>query len=442
MRNIYILLLGLFLFSFFNICYSQKVDSLYEVGTWQGFRQGAVSYTFDDGCANQFTVAIPLFNQYDFKLTLFTVTSWGPNWSNLQAAADSGHEVANHTVNHGHLGTLTRDQLNTEFKSSQALINSRVKGQTSLTMAYPYCETAIDSICEKYFIAARICSNVIESKTPPDFMKISSFICGDQGQIKTSTDFNNKANSAAAAKGWVVYLIHGIINDKGVSDGGYSPVSSANLRGSIEYLDKNRDRIWVNTFGNVARYIKERNCTSVKEISANDSLITFDVTDTLDNLIYNFPITIRREYPQGWDTLEVTQNGRRIDYQTVEVNSTKYLMLDVVPDSGNVEIAKLGSITGVNTHNSRKPLSPYLMQNYPNPFNPVTRIDYQVSETGLVSIKVFDVLGREVKTLVNNVLSSGKYSVNFDARNLPSGLYFYTLTAGNYSSSRKLVLLK
>jgi hypothetical protein len=83
-----------------------------------------------------------------------------------------------------------------------------------------------------------------------------------------------------------------------------------------------------------------------------------------------------------------------------------------------------------------------LSQNFPNPFNPSTRINYFVPKESFVSIKVYDFLGREVTTLVNETKSTGSYEIVFDASNLPSGTYFYTLIAENYSSTMKMILLK
>jgi len=84
----------------------------------------------------------------------------------------------------------------------------------------------------------------------------------------------------------------------------------------------------------------------------------------------------------------------------------------------------------------------YLEQNYPNPFNPITTINYSIKLAGLATMKVYDLLGTEVATLVNEIKEAGSYSVTFNATNLPSGIYFYTLTSGNYSSTKKLLLLK
>jgi len=83
-----------------------------------------------------------------------------------------------------------------------------------------------------------------------------------------------------------------------------------------------------------------------------------------------------------------------------------------------------------------------LLQNYPNPFNPITIISYSLPVSGQVSLKVFDVLGREVALLVNEQKEAGIHKIEFDAKNLTSGIYFYSIQAGNYSETRKLILQK
>ena len=83
-----------------------------------------------------------------------------------------------------------------------------------------------------------------------------------------------------------------------------------------------------------------------------------------------------------------------------------------------------------------------LSQNYPNPFNPNTSISYSIPENGIVSLKVFDVLGREVATIVNENQSAGNHTINFDASKLSSGVYVYTLYAGSKVSSQKMILMK
>jgi hypothetical protein len=83
-----------------------------------------------------------------------------------------------------------------------------------------------------------------------------------------------------------------------------------------------------------------------------------------------------------------------------------------------------------------------LLQNYPNPFNPSTTIRYEIPERSFVTLKVFDILGNEISVLVDEMKEAGSYEIKFDGRALSSGIYFYTLTSGNFTSTKKLILLK
>jgi flagellar hook assembly protein FlgD len=83
-----------------------------------------------------------------------------------------------------------------------------------------------------------------------------------------------------------------------------------------------------------------------------------------------------------------------------------------------------------------------LEQNYPNPFNPKTTIKYEIPKSGFVTLQVYDVLGRLVKTLINEKQNAGTYEVEFDGTNLASGVYFYKLTADDFKAVKKMILLK
>jgi hypothetical protein len=83
-----------------------------------------------------------------------------------------------------------------------------------------------------------------------------------------------------------------------------------------------------------------------------------------------------------------------------------------------------------------------LHQNYPNPFNPATYIIYDIPKSSFVNITVFDVSGRVVKTLVNEQKTEGTYNIMFNASSLSSGIYFYKITAGSFTSTKKMILVK
>lgn len=99
-------------------------------------------------------------------------------------------------------------------------------------------------------------------------------------------------------------------------------------------------------------------------------------------------------------------------------------------------------ITGVEENNNSIPPRYLLSQNYPNPFNPSTKIQYSISSQQNVTLKVYDVLGKEVATLVNDEKPAGTYEVFFNGSNLSSGVYFYKLQSGSFVETRKLTLLK
>jgi uncharacterized membrane protein len=83
-----------------------------------------------------------------------------------------------------------------------------------------------------------------------------------------------------------------------------------------------------------------------------------------------------------------------------------------------------------------------LEQNYPNPFNPATTINFSIPQTGLVSLKIYDLLGKEIKTLVNEIREAGFHQVIFDASDFSSGVYFYTIKADDFVQTKKLTLIK
>ena len=120
--------------------------------------------------------------------------------------------------------------------------------------------------------------------------------------------------------------------------------------------------------------------------------------------------------------------------QVVDKNNFSILGITQSPFT----IGIINSVSG----EQKLPAQYSLFQNYPNPFNPSTEINYQIPKESFVSIKVYDVTGREVADLVNRQQQTGNYNITFNANKLSSGIYFYHIVAGNYSAVRKMLLLK
>ena len=136
------------------------------------------------------------------------------------------------------------------------------------------------------------------------------------------------------------------------------------------------------------------------------------------------------QYNSDWGAMKVSQNQNGLLFQFFTRGSN--LIDSHLISSDIVSVAE-----GTPTLNGYK-----LFQNYPNPFNPTTTITYAVPKAGIISIKVFDILGREVATVVNEYKSVGQHSIIFDGSGLTSGVYVYQLKANNFVATHKLVLLK
>ena len=137
-------------------------------------------------------------------------------------------------------------------------------------------------------------------------------------------------------------------------------------------------------------------------------------------------------FVKGNGTTTETQSYTYVD--NTELNGTVYYRLKQLDLNGKYDYSKVVEITRVVSYG--------LSQNYPNPFNPTTAITYSIPENSFVTLKVYDVLGSEVADLVNGEVEAGVHKVNFSGVDLNSGVYFYTIKAGNFSETKKLMLMK
>ena len=120
-----------------------------------------------------------------------------------------------------------------------------------------------------------------------------------------------------------------------------------------------------------------------------------------------------------------------------------YMRQGEAQDALRKALVDLGeTLLDVEEINTGIPIRYKLQQNYPNPFNPNTQIRFDVWASGMTCLKVFDMLGREVATVVNEDLKPGSYKVTFDAGNLASGTYFYKITSGSFVDTKKMLLLR
>ena len=140
-------------------------------------------------------------------------------------------------------------------------------------------------------------------------------------------------------------------------------------------------------------------------------------------------------------------SGSDLDSLTIILPAYGTAIYTISDKEESVDIPNLPDIVSVQEKGKSIPSRFSLYQNYPNPFNPSTTIRFSIpmdlgKKTVLVELDVYDVLGRDIKTLVNSELSAGNYEIQFNASDLASGIYFYTLKVGEFLETRKMILLK
>jgi len=316
-----------------NTCatFAAPIPAPYELATWHGFRTCAVSYTFDDNSPNQFSVAQPMFDAKEFHATFFCIVgSLSPTqWTTIESASAKGHEIASHTLTHPDLSTQPDAQVITEESGSKNLIESHT-GKKCVSLAYPFCNVPKRPITSQYYLFARSCNESLVPSTPPDFMSIGAIGAH-------SSSMNAAADNAASSGSWLVWLIHGIDNDAACC-----PITSLVLRSNLDYVAANTNKWWIETFGNVSRYIHERNASVLTVVLEGNSTIRLQLTNSLDTAIFNYPVTLRRPMPSGWSAATITQNGVPVPSQVVNGN----LVFDVVPNGGDIVLSKLETLRG------------------------------------------------------------------------------------------------
>ncbi|MBI3195177.1 MAG: T9SS type A sorting domain-containing protein [Ignavibacteriae bacterium] len=152
---------------------------------------------------------------------------------------------------------------------------------------------------------------------------------------------------------------------------------------------------------------------------------------------------------QGGTILYTTNGGTNWLSQTTNTTKDLYSIFFVnqntgwaVGDSGIILKTTSGGVLSVEQRDDLIPSQFTLSDNYPNPFNPTTKISFSIPAMSFVSIKIFDVLGKEVATIVNEELSAGNYTQEWNAQGIESGVYFYQIQAGTYVETKKLILLR
>ncbi|MBU1935932.1 T9SS type A sorting domain-containing protein [bacterium] len=233
------------------------------------------------------------------------------------------------------------------------------------------------------------------------------------------------------------------------SDGGYVSAGVKRLSSPhwpdpdmwIIKMDANGDSLWSRTFGKGG----SEECHCVRQ-TEDGGYILAGYTNSYGARSLDFWLVRLDEHGERLWARTLGGGGGDVGYSVVQTSDGGYAVAGYTFSFGNggsdFWLVKMGPELSAEPSENLLPRDYVLHQNYPNPFNPITEIVYEMPRAGNVSLRVFDILGREVATLSDGQVGAGVHQVRFDGSYLPSGIYFYYLRVENFTSAKKMLLLK
>jgi hypothetical protein len=200
-----------------------------------------------------------------------------------------------------------------------------------------------------------------------------------------------------------------------------------------------------------ARAIRINYYSYAENIGTKDIIRTkvFNNVNPNDSITFDYAYAFRSPYEDRL-TVKISIDGGNtfpytiFDKQGSNLGTTSPSSSGFVPTASQwgTFACRYGAVTGVEPITNFTPEKFELVQNYPNPFNPTTNIKYYIAKSSFVTLKIYDILGKEIMTLVNSNLKAGEYELKFNASSVPSGVYFYKIVAGNFTDTKKMLIVK
>ncbi len=311
------------------------------IGRFYDNKQGAVSYTFDDGIRNQFDSAVPVLNLYNIKGSFGIIV--GPilatdaqaqaaypdsaggsaSWHQILQADSMGHEICNHSWSHPNLPMIETNAtvLDHQVNDSWDTLTSKLR-KKCFSFFYPY--NSVDSLVrakvhEKHYLAR-------ENEL------------GINGKV-TATSMNTWVSNTAKNKSWQIFMIHGI--NRGFDALG----STALFRQHFAYVNTIRNSVWVATFGAVGRYVMERDSAHITAVRTGNMSATVNITCKLDTAAFNQPLTLIMPAP-GAKIVSARQQGNNL-VVPAKIDSNR-IYVDVVPNGAPVLVEWTDKSTGLS----------------------------------------------------------------------------------------------
>lgn len=300
-----------------------------QIADFKGDKAGAVSYTFDDGLRNQYLLAAPVMERLQIPGTFFVIPgevaastpeleakkpgAWGGvTWDEVRSLASKGFEIGNHGYTHQNLAKLTDkpDELEREIEYSADVIEKET-GTFPVSFCYPYnsFNEQVESIVNRRHAVAR------------------TFQQGFGARDTTAESLNRWVDKLISQREWGVTMIHGLTD-------GFDPMRPEVFEAHMTYAKSRESDLWIDTFGNIGRYIMERNATDLEDVKAERNKVSFTPVCSLDTKRYNVPLT----FIILTDS-DISRATARQDKTTLPVTVTDgRIMVDCIPGAGRVTV--------------------------------------------------------------------------------------------------------
>jgi len=311
-------------------------------------KRAIYTFTADDGFTNAATFFNNEFKRLDLCGSLALVANWingaqtpASTYSFWNALiADGRIDVINHSKTHFKFSILSntttgQDSLYEEIIGNQIVFKSKFPGQDIITMANPSVvnTSAADVLIKQTHYAARNGSSGYNSLSPTDteWFKLNMLAnyFGSKSRAAYSHEINKYVDNVLANKQWLILLAHGIGT-------GANAMSDTAFTKHFEYVASKRTDLWICTFGDATRYLREKQHATILTIDSTASKIAIALTHNLDTLIFDYPLTLKTKLPVGWSNVKVTQGTVSKDYTPVVENGNAMLYFDAKPNGGTI----------------------------------------------------------------------------------------------------------
>ncbi len=306
---------------------------------WKDDQLAALSVTVDDNPGPDLEWWIEKAEKHNIPVTWFLITerisgsnAFNRKWEDWASVLPKGHGLESHTVMHLHVEKPEWQGIEWEYAESIKQIEEHIPDHKVHFLAVPGGKNRNlndRAIAAKYYNAVRGGAGKPNPANATDYLAINGMTAPKLDSEEAPwADLNTLFVPGNNYRGWAV-IVHHFIKNKEPQEPFFA------------FFDAHRDKLWMGLFGDVARYGQQRDTATLTVTENAPNKISFEVTDRMDDSVFNYPLTVKVRLPSGWKGAAATQDGKPVESKIVEHDGASFALVDAVPDNGAVTLAPL-----------------------------------------------------------------------------------------------------